>query len=194
MQCRPDGNCQCDFPYSTGLLGSFGSPVDLTQALDYAFINQRPVYVGNSTFTFSSQTSTQAILFGGTYGAQDLVQRVTRPRSNISAGASSDVVSISLPTDSQCLLRLSVSIVQTDALTTNYCQAIKYVSARNSGGTATIQDTQTPYFFTAGIAYTVSVATSVSSVILRITCPAVPAGKKHNAFGTIELINVHNTL
>jgi hypothetical protein len=79
-------------------------------------------------------------------------------------------------------------------LTTNYCSAELHVSARNSAGTATVQDIQTTYYFTAGIAYSVTAATSVSSVILRVTTPGVPAGKVHNAFGSIEMINVHNTV
>ncbi len=181
--------------YSAGPVGlATADPSEMARAIDYSHINRAPIYTSSATFTFASQTPTTAALTGGSQAYDNLVRTRTMTRSNISAGASSDVVSMSLPDNCQALLKMSVSIVQTDALATNYCSAIKYVSARNVAGTATVQDIQTPYFFTAGIAYTVTAATSVSSVICRITCPAVPAGKKHNAFGHIELISCHNAL
>jgi hypothetical protein len=181
--------------YASGPIG-IGTPTPntLAQAMDFAFINRGPIYVSNTTLTTASQTSAQAALLGGSQAFDNLLRHRTQTKSNISAGATGDIVTMSLPNDSQAFLKLTCSVVQTDALATNYCSAVKYISARNVAGTTTVQDTQTPYFFTAGIAYVITVATALSSVILRVACPAVPAGKKHNAFGCIEMVSCHNAL
>jgi hypothetical protein len=181
--------------YASGPVGlSTATPDLLAQSIDYSHINRAPIYTSSATFTFASQSPTAAALTGGSLAYDNLVRERTASRASIAAGGTQDVVSISLPTNSQALLRFSCVVVQTDALSTNYHSSVRMVSARNVSGTATVQDTSALYTFNAGITYTVSVATSVSSVILRVSPPAVPAGKIHNAMGWVELISVHNTV
>lgn len=182
-------------PYASGPVGlETSDPKALSEALDYSHINRGPIYSSSTTFTFASQTPTAAASTGGSMAYNNLVRSRTASRSSIASGGTADVVVMSLPSNCQALLRFTCQAVQTDALATNYHSSVRMVSARNVSGTATVQDIGSTYTFNAGITYTITFATSVSSVIMRISAPAVPAGKLHNAMGFVEMISVHNTV
>jgi len=178
-------------PYASAPLANGG--MNLSNAIDAAFIAQRPVRSSSVTFTFASQTPAAAVLTGGSLAGGNVVRRRTASRGSIAANVVQDVVSMALPTNSQALLRFSVSIVQTDNLAVNYHHSVRFVAARNVAGVVTQQDVSVTYLFNAGITYAITLVSVASSVVLRVTPPAIPAGKIHNAMGYCELISVHNT-
>lgn len=163
---------------------------DLAYAIDYQFVNTRPVQSFNPHFTFRTQSDGS---LSGTQGANCLVTQRTQYNPSLAAGSVTTVGVLQLPTNCQALVSFESVVCQTDAMSTNYA-AIEYrVSVRNAAGVITVQNSSLIYTTAPGIAYSYAISTSGSNVVLRLTVPAAPVGKIHNAFCHAKMVNVMAT-
>lgn len=174
-------------PFSLGGNVISSGPADLAYAIDYSHVNRRPIYsTSNPPFTFRSQADSLLTSNGKLCVASER----TINNFSLAAGSATNVGIMAIPTNTQCLLEFRATATQTDAITTNYTQAYYIVSVRNSAGVVTIENSTALYSYIPGIAYVWAISTSGANATLRLTVPAVPAGKVHNCQTYMKMLNV----
>lgn len=173
-------------PFALGGVVGASGPADLAYALDNVHMNMRPIWSTNPAFTFRSQADSVLSANG-----QSCVY-TSRTQNNFSLAPSSvtNIGILSVPSNTQCLASFAATVSQTDAISTNYAQVEYRVSLRNSAGVVTIQNSAVLYSHIPGIGYVFAISTSGANVTLRLTIPAVPAAKIHNAQAYSTLLNV----
>lgn len=159
---------------------------NLAYALDQSHVLRRPINTTNVSFTFRSQTDSA---LSGTNGLNNLARQRTQYTSAATAGSANNAGILALPSNCQAFVEFRGSVCQSDAMSTNYANFHYRASVRNSAGVVTVQDQAQVYLNMPGIVYTFLVTTTGANVILRVSVPAVPAGKVHNIFVHTTAVN-----
>ena len=181
-------NCAAQYlPFALGSIVLASGPADLAYAIDYSHINRRPIYnTSNTAFTFRSQADSLLT----TNGKLCVASERTLNNFSLTAGSATNIGIMAIPSNTQVILSFLATVTQTDAITTNYAQVEYRVSARNSGGVVTIQNSAVIYSHIPGIVYVFAISTSGANATLRLTVPAAPAGKVHNAQTIARMLTV----
>lgn len=155
-----------------------GDDEQLAVSIDNQNIERHPRYAFSPIVRFRTQSDAALT---GTSGATSCLHQRTGYSPSLASGAVATLCSFVTPTGSQMLVTFSVTVCQTDVPAANYANVQIMASVRNNSGVVTVASTSTIFSNIGAIAYVVTVVNVGTSVVCRLTVPAVPAAKIHNA-------------